>query len=76
VAEAAASIRSSHLLPNFANALVGSADMAFLSWLIRLACPFDLVRSCFGLRAFSVIEDFRGRFGFPGRGAGGKVEDR
>jgi hypothetical protein len=76
VAEAAASIRSSHRLPNSAAAVCGSAEYAFRSWLIRRLFSFDLVRSCFGLRAFWPTEDLRGRFGFMDRGAGGRVEER
>lgn len=76
VAEAAASIKSSHLLPNRAAATWGSAEKAFRSWLILLECSLDFVRSCLGLRAFCPTEDFRGRFGFMERGAGGSVEER
>lgn len=64
VADVAASIRSSHLLP-FAAATAapgGSAEKAFLpSILILRVWSFDFVLSCFGFLAFCVIEDFRGR---------------
>lgn len=76
MAEAAASIRSSHRFPyTLVPELGGSTENAFLSWLIRLWSSLDLVLSCFGLRAFCVMELFRGRY-LVGRGTGGRVDER
>ena len=55
VAEAAASNKSSHRFP-------GSSDPAFRPPL-SLFSSFDRCLSCFGLRAFSARDDFRGRLG-------------
>lgn len=64
VADVAASMRSSHRLPSAEAALCGSAEKAFRpSMLILLACSLDLVLSCWGFRAFCVMDDFRGRAG-------------
>ena len=41
-----------------------------------LAYSLDFVRSCFGLREFCVMEDFRGRLGLGVLCKGGRVEDR
>lgn len=55
-----------------AAALWGSAEKAFRrSILILLACSFDVVLSCLGLRAFCVIDDLRGL----ALCIGGRVED-
>ena len=67
VADVAASIRSSHLLPIAAAAAApgGSAENAFLPSILNLPeNSFDLVFSCLGLRLFWVIEDFRGLLPF------------
>lgn len=67
VAEVAASIKSSHLLPIAAAAAApgGSAENAFLpSMLNLLEKSFDFVFSCLGFRLFWVIEDFRGLLAF------------
>ena len=73
LADVAASIKSSQRLPIAVAALSGSAEKAFRpSILILLACSLDFVLSCFGLRAFCVIDDLRGR-GFCN---GGKDENR
>ena len=67
VADVAASIRSSHLLPIAAAAAApgGSAENAFLPSILNLAeNSFDFVFSCLGLRLFWVIEDFRGLLPF------------
>lgn len=66
VADVAASIKSSHLLPLAAAATApgGSAEKAFRpSMLSLLECSFDLVFSCFGFLLFCVIEDLRGLAG-------------
>ena len=85
VAEVAASIRSTHLLPiaAAAAALGGSAENAFLpSMLNLLVYSFDFVLSCLGLRLFWVIEDFRGLLDFSFLCiesflcSGGRVEER
>lgn len=77
VADVAASMRSSHRLPRAVAALCGSAEKAFRpSKLILLACSRDFVLSCFGFRAFCVIEDLRGLAGLSRRWIGGNVEDR
>ena len=85
VAEVAASIRSSHLLPIAAAAAApgGSAENAFLpSMLSLLEKSFDLVLSCLGFRLVWVIEDFRGLLAFSFLCVesflcnGGKVEER
>lgn len=85
VAEVAASIRSSHLLPIAAAAAApgGSAENAFLpSTLSFLEKSFDFVFSCLGFRLFWVIEDFRGLLAFSFLCmesflcSGGRVEER
>src|SRR5690348_4572066 len=58
VAEAAASIRSSHRLPNLLAMLPGSTDSVLRSWEFLLACSLDFVRSCLGFRAFWDTDSF------------------
>lgn len=73
LADVAASMRSSHRLP-ITDA--GSADTAFRpSMLSRRAWSLDMLRPCFGLRSFLVMEDLRGRAGLSRRCMGGRVED-
>ena len=83
VADAAASTRSSHLLPMKASlAPGGSAEKAFLpSRLILLEKSFDVFFSCFGFLLFSVMEAFRGLTGLflltdSFLCNGGRVEER
>ena len=86
VADAAASTRSSHLLPiNASLAPGGSAEKAFLpSRLIlleKLEKSLEVFFSCFGFLLFSVMEDFRGLAGLfllidSFLCSGGKVEER
>jgi len=83
VADVAASIRSSHLLPMAATAAApgGSAENAFLPSMLNRLWSFDFILSCFGFRLFCVIEDFRGLAGLSFLidsflCNGGKVEER
>lgn len=77
LADVAASMRSSHLLFITDATPCGSAENAFLpSILSRRACSLDLVRSCFSLRLFCVMEDLLGLPAFSRRCIGGRVEER
>lgn len=83
VAEVAASIRSSHLLPMAAAiAPGGSAENAFLpSMLSLLVCSLDFVLSCLGFLLYCVMEDLRGLGGLSllidsFLCNGGRVEER
>ena len=69
VAEAAASIRSSHRLP-YPVRDEGSADMAFRSELARRWWSLDLVLSCLGFLEFWAIVDFLGLLGLTTRQGG------